>query len=129
MATQNLIPSRLQSRENPLPILILNWNIQVWVANYNWLMCWIFLHNSISNDDISENATIFYWDEDDLHWECFLLLWNISSVTSAFEVTSDDITYLAWIVEVYLESFKQLYDVAFIPKLHYLVHLPEQMKL
>ena len=38
------------------------------------------------------------------------MLWNISSVTSAFEVTNGDITYLAWIVEVYLETFKQLYD-------------------
>ena len=68
-------------------------------------------------------------EEDDLHWECYLMLWNISSVTSAFEVTNGDITYLAWIVEVYLETFKQLYDVNVIPKQHYLVHLPQQMKL
>ena len=67
--------------------------------------------------------------EDDIHWERYLLLWNISSVTSAFEVTSGDITYLAWIVEVYLETFKQLYDVSVIPKQHYLVYLPEQMML
>ena len=67
--------------------------------------------------------------EDDIHWECYLLLWNISSVTSAFEVTSGDITYLACIVEVYLETLKQLYNVSVIPKQHYLVHLPEQMML
>ena len=68
-------------------------------------------------------------EEDDLHWECYLLLWSISSVTSAFEVTNGDITYLAWIVEVYLETFKQLYDVNIIPKQHYLIHLSQQMKL
>ena len=70
-----------------------------------------------------------YVKEDDSHWECYLLLWNICSVTSAFEVTSGDITYLAWIVEVYLETFKYLYEVPIIPKLHYLIHLPEQIML
>ena len=70
-----------------------------------------------------------YIKREDNHWECFLLLWNICSVTTAFEVTSDDITYLAWIVEVYLETFKYLYDVPITPKLHYLIHLPEQINL
>ena len=58
-----------------------------------------------------ERRTNEFCRTDNLHWECYLLLWNISSDTSPFEVTNGDITYLAWLVEVYLETFKQLYDV------------------
>ena len=68
-------------------------------------------------------------DKDDSHWQCFLLLWDICCVTTAFEVTAADATHLAWMVEVYLEEFRSLYDASVIPKLHYLVHLPQQIVL
>jgi len=39
-------------------------------------------------------------------------------------------TYLAWLIEAYLEEFFfVLYDVSMTPKLHYLVHLPKQISL
>ena len=66
-------------------------------------------------------------DDCDEYWHCFLLLWDICSLTSAFSVTKSDARYLAWLVETYLKTFKEQYDVAITPKLHYLVHLPQQM--
>ena len=64
-------------------------------------------------------------EEDDDHWQRFLLLWDIGSLVNSFEVTQRDTVHLAWLVKMYLSSFKQLYpDVSIIPKMHYLVHLP-----
>lgn len=68
-----------------------------------------------------------YVETDNDHWECFLALWDICSIASAFEVTEDDATHLAWLVEVYLESFTSLYGESITPKMHYLVHLPQQI--
>ena len=65
-----------------------------------------------------------YVERNDKHWECF---WDICSMVCAFEVTTGDAAHLAWLVEAYLEEFFILYDVAMIPKLHYLVHLPHQI--
>ena len=45
----------------------------------------------------------------------------------AFEVTTGDAAHLAWLVEAYLEEFFTLYDVPMTPRLHYLVHLPQQI--
>ena len=66
-------------------------------------------------------------DDDDDHWSRFLLLWDICCLSTAFEVTEADANQLAWLVEAYLECFTSLYSVPVIPKMHYLVHLPEQM--
>ena len=65
--------------------------------------------------------------KEDSHWLCFLLLWDICSVASAFEVTEADAVHLAWLVEVYLEAFTSLYGTSVTPKMHYLVHLPQQI--
>ena len=66
-------------------------------------------------------------DEDD-HWNCFLLLWDISTMACAYSVTENDALQLAWVVEMYLESYKDLYgDSTITPKMHHLVHLPEQI--
>ena len=64
---------------------------------------------------------------DDEHWSCFLLLWDICCLSTAFEVTKADATQLTWLIEVYLESFTSLYAVSVIPKMHFLIHLPEQI--
>ena len=69
-------------------------------------------------------------EEDDDHWQRFLLLWDIGSLVNSFEVTQRDTVHLAWLVKMYLSSFKQFYpDVSIIPKMHYLVHLPQQIML
>lgn len=66
-------------------------------------------------------------DRDDDHWECFLLLWDICSVVCSFELTTDDVTHLGWLIETYLEAFTSLYGASVTPKMHYLVHLPKQI--
>ena len=69
-------------------------------------------------------------DKEDEHWECFLLLWDICSYTCRFGVTQEDSIHLAWIVQTYLEAFLDLYgEKSITPKLHHLVHLPEQIQL
>ena len=68
-----------------------------------------------------------YVERNDDHWECLLVLWDVCSIVSAFEVTEDDATHLAWLIEIYLESFTSLYEESLTPKFHYLVHLPQQI--
>lgn len=66
-------------------------------------------------------------ERNDSHWECYLQLWDICNIVCAFEVTGADAVQMAWLVEAYLEEFFTLYDVPMTPKLHYLVHLPQQI--
>ncbi|XP_019863211.1 PREDICTED: uncharacterized protein LOC109592100 [Amphimedon queenslandica] len=55
-----------------------------------------------------------YIDDDDVHWDCYCLLWLICDM----------------IVKAYLECFTFLYShINVTPKMHYLIHLPEQMEL
>ena len=69
-------------------------------------------------------------ETSDQHWECFLLLWDICSISSSLEVKQSDTIKLAWIVETYLEAFCHLYPSASIlPKMHYFSHFPEQFAL
>lgn len=71
-----------------------------------------------------------YVPSDDEHWECFLLLWDICSMVCAYEMTSEDSVHLAWLVQTYLECFTHLYgEDRITPKMHHLVHLPEQIIL
>lgn len=69
-------------------------------------------------------------EEDDQHWSCFLLLWEICSIALAFEISANDTVKLAWLVEMYLEAFAALYGATSLtPKMHHLVHLPQQILL
>jgi hypothetical protein len=72
-----------------------------------------------------------YVEDDDDHWECFRLLWAICDMSCSFQVAADDPTKLAWLVQAYLEAFTTLYSPEYkvTPKMHYLIHLPKQMKL
>ncbi len=68
--------------------------------------------------------------QDDDHWACLLLLWDICNMACAFEVTEADSVHLAWLVQAYLETFSCLYeDTPLTPKMHFLVHLPQQIIL
>lgn len=69
-----------------------------------------------------------YIDEEDDHWNCFLLLWDISTLACAYIVTENDALQLAWRVAIYLESFKDLCGSGTItPKMRHLFHWPEQI--
>ena len=67
-------------------------------------------------------------DDSDDHWICFLTLWDICGMVLMFEVTEADSRHLSWLVEIYLESFRQLYNyLSLPPKFHYLVHFGHQI--
>ena len=67
--------------------------------------------------------------EDDDHWACFLLFWEICNLSLAFKITKKLADHMEWLVEAFLESFSSLYsaEVNMTPKLHHLVHFPEQI--
>lgn len=68
--------------------------------------------------------------EDDDHWECFLLLWDICAMVCTYETDKNKALQLAWLIQTYLEAFSSIYGASNItPKFHYLVHLPEQVTL
>jgi len=67
-------------------------------------------------------------DDSDDHWICFLTLWDICGMVLMFEMTESDSRNLSWFVEIYLESFHELYNCDSLPpKFHYLVHLSKQI--
>ena len=67
--------------------------------------------------------------EHDDHWDGYLLLLAIADMVCAFEVLPDDPAKLAWLVQMYLKSFISLYspEYSIVSKMHYMVHLPQQM--
>ena len=67
--------------------------------------------------------------EDNEHWCCFCLFWTICNLACAYEVHPDDPQHLAWMIQTYLEAFTSLYNVQVKPKMHYMLHLPQQMLL
>lgn len=67
--------------------------------------------------------------EDSEHWHCFLLLLRICSIAAAWTISSSTIEYLAILIEEHHLLFKKLYpDVTIIPKMHYMVHYPSQIR-
>ena len=66
-----------------------------------------------------------YVEDNDEHWECFRLFGAICDMSCSFQVSADDPTKLAWLVQAYLEAFTTLYSPEYkvIPKMHYLIHL------
>jgi len=70
-----------------------------------------------------------YVPEDDLHWKSYLDLLRILTLATAVEVTQETISLMSMLVENYLTRYNTLYPNSMTPKLHYLVHLPEQMEL
>jgi hypothetical protein len=52
--------------------------------------------------------------EDDRHWECLMILWDICNISLAFEVTPEDAGHMSWLAELFLESFSTLYPSKFL---------------
>ena len=69
-----------------------------------------------------------YVPESDEHWSLLLTLWDICTMVTSFTVTEEDATDIAWKIEVLLETYCELYpNSSFVPKMHYLVHLPDEI--
>ncbi len=66
--------------------------------------------------------------EEDDHWLCLLVLWDICTLVSVFQVNEGDAAQLSWSVQLFLEMYVDLYGESTItPKMHYLLHLPQDM--
>lgn len=69
-----------------------------------------------------------YIPEEDSHWENFLLMLTIVDYLFAPVTSQDIISYLKSLIQEHHEAFLVLYPNApIIPKLHYIIHLPEWM--
>ncbi|XP_028412421.1 uncharacterized protein LOC114535241 [Dendronephthya gigantea] len=66
--------------------------------------------------------------DDDEHWYCMRLMFLITNLSLAFEVTDGDAVILATLIQEHHTLYLKLYgDAATTPKWHYMVHLPDQM--
>ncbi len=65
--------------------------------------------------------------ESDLNWKCFLLLRKVIDIVLCPIVNESMASSLKLIIVEHNALFKSLYPSSFIPKLHFLIHYPEQM--
>lgn len=61
-------------------------------------------------------------------WHCLLILWNIVQICTSPAIRKDDIPYLRILIEEHHTLFKGLYpNASIIPKMHFLVHVPDDI--
>jgi hypothetical protein len=65
--------------------------------------------------------------EPDCNWKCFLLLRKIVEIVFCPVVTHSMIASLKILIIEHHKTFLSLYPSCFIPKMHFLIHYPEQM--
>ena len=70
-----------------------------------------------------------YVPDDDNHWKCYVCLLRVLTVVTAVEVSRDTVSLLTLLVKDYLTYFNLLYPNIMTPKMHFLLHLPHQLKL
>ena len=69
-----------------------------------------------------------YVNEDDENWLHFLQLLDIMEYTFSPTVSSHTPAYLAVIICSNLTTYKEIYpEASFIPKMHYMVHIPQYL--
>ena len=62
------------------------------------------------------------------HWNCFTMLWNIVQICTSPEIKKEDVPYLRLLIHEHHTLFKKLYPTAsIIPKMHYMVHVPDDI--
>ena len=75
--------------------------------------------------------TLAYWTllpVDDKSWQCFGLLLSILDICTSHSCSADTVAYLTTLIEEHYLLFKEVYPHASItPKMHFLVHYPEQI--
>lgn len=65
---------------------------------------------------------------DNAQWQCFLTLLKICELCSAFKLSEDSAAYLEVLIEEHHSQFKILYsDASIIPKMHFMIHYPQQI--
>ena len=64
--------------------------------------------------------------EDEQHYGVFLVLRNILDICMAPVTSVQKAAYLRSLIDEHHQMFKQCYpEASFIPKMHYMVHLPQ----
>jgi hypothetical protein len=67
---------------------------------------------------------------DDPFWACYLLLLEITKYCTARTTSVASATYVAVLIEQHHRAFRVCYPlVNMTPKLHYMVHFPQLLKL
>lgn len=62
------------------------------------------------------------------HWECFLILLQIVKQCTCRIASASSSSYIAALVDQHHQSFKKCYPgVMLTPKMHYMVHFPQQI--
>lgn len=65
---------------------------------------------------------------EDLNWKCFLKLLKICELCTAPVLSEDSAAYLELLIEEHHSQFKSLYkDISIIPKMHFMIHFPQQI--
>lgn len=64
---------------------------------------------------------------DDSNWKCFLKLLKICEICVSPVLSQDSAAYIELLVEEHHSEFKSLYDASIIPKMHFMVHFPQQI--
>ena len=66
--------------------------------------------------------------EEDSHWECYLLLLQIMQYSLAKVASASSSHYLATLIDQHHQMFLECYPgVRLLPKMHYMIHFPQQI--
>ena len=65
--------------------------------------------------------------ENDKNWQCYITLLKIINICTSHECTVDTVAYLSSLIEEHHKIFTEIYPGEFIPKMHSMVHYPEQI--
>ena len=66
---------------------------------------------------------------NDINWRCFLYLHDIIEICMSPCISAITISYLTELIAIHHEVFKECYpSVQITPKIHYLIHIPEQIR-
>lgn len=64
-----------------------------------------------------------YIPEKDPHWECYLLMLQVTELLFAPEISKDEVGYLGVLIRQHHEMFVEVYpNASVIPKMHFLIH-------
>ena len=66
--------------------------------------------------------------QDNKKWECFLMLLDILQICTARISSVSQVGFLEALIHDHHQLFTQCYpSVSIIPKMHYMVHFPQQI--
>lgn len=77
---------------------------------------------------VSGHHTGGFHDNGMEHWLCICLFRNIVQICTSRKIHPDDVSYLRILIEDHHKLFGNVYsEASIIPKMHYLIHVPDDM--